>query len=102
MLNEGYTLAFIAEDDKALAAVGFRYLNFLYLGKHFYIDDLTTLPSERGKGYGSKLIDFVVNLARERGYSAVTLDSGYARFDAHRLYLNKGFRLNAHHFVMEL
>jgi GNAT superfamily N-acetyltransferase len=98
MILEGYTLAFIEEDAKAIAAVGFRYLQFLYNGKHFYIDDLSTLPEYRGKGYAGKLLDFVVEKAKANGYKAVTLDSGYLRFDAHRLYLNKGFTLNCHHF----
>ena len=98
MLAEGYTLAFIEENEKAVAAVGFRYLQFLYNGKHIYIDDLSTLPAFRGKGYASILLDFVIDTAKEKGYTAVTLDSGYQRFDAHRLYLNKGFTLNCHHF----
>ncbi|MBS1936158.1 MAG: GNAT family N-acetyltransferase, partial [Bacteroidetes bacterium] len=79
-------------------ATGFRYLQFLYNGKHIYIDDLATLPSSRGKGYAGELLDYVINLAKEKGYKCVTLDSGYQRFDAHRLYLNKGFTLNCHHF----
>ena len=98
MILEGYTLAFFEGDGKAVAAVGFRYLQFLYNGKHFYIDDLSTLPEYRGKGYAGKLLDFVVEKAKANGYKAVTLDSGYQRFDAHRLYLNKGFTLNCHHF----
>jgi GNAT superfamily N-acetyltransferase len=98
MIREGYTLAFIEEDAKAVAAVGFRYLQFLYNGKHFYIDDLSTLPEYRGKGFAGQLLDFVIDKAKESGYKAVTLDSGYQRFDAHRLYLNKGFTLNCHHF----
>ena len=102
MITEGYTLAYIEEDTKAVAAVGFRYLQFLYNGKHFYIDDLSTLPESRGKGYAGKLLDFVIDKAKEKGYEAVTLDSGYARFDAHRLYLNKGFSLNCHHFSKKI
>ena len=98
MILEGYSLAFIEEDAKAIAAVGFRYMQFLYNGKHFYIDDISTLPEYRGKGYAGKLLDFVVEKAKANGYKAVTLDSGYLRFDAHRLYLNKGFTLNCHHF----
>jgi GNAT superfamily N-acetyltransferase len=98
MITEGYTLAYIEENGKAAAAIGFRYLQFLYNGKHIYIDDLSTLPASRGKGYGGKLLDFVSDKAKEKGYKVVTLDSGYQRFDAHRLYLNKGFTLNCHHF----
>ena len=66
MMNEGYQLAFIEEHGKAVAAIGFRYQQYLYNGKHFYIDDLSTMPESRGKGYGGKLVDYVVALAREK------------------------------------
>ena len=102
MIGEGYILAFIESDEKAVAVVGFRYLQFLHNGRHFYIDDLTTLPECRGKGYGSKLLDFVAEKARARGFKVITLDSGYQRNDAHRLYLNKGFILSSHHFLKNL
>jgi GNAT superfamily N-acetyltransferase len=102
MFTEGYQLAFVKEGEKAVSAVGFRYLQFLYNGKHFYIDDLSTLPEARGKGYAGKLIDYVVELARQKGYDYVTLDSGYHRVNAHRLYLNKGFTLASHHFSKKL
>jgi len=98
MITEGYTLAFIEEDAKAAAAIGFRYLQFLYNGKHIYIDDLSTLAASRGKGYAGKLLDYVADKAKEKGFKVVTLDSGYTRLDAHRLYLNKGFTLSTHHF----
>jgi GNAT superfamily N-acetyltransferase len=102
MMSEGYTLAFIESEDRAVAAVGFRYLQFLVIGKHFYIDDLSTLPEYRGNGYGGKLLDFVVEKANFNGFKYVTLDSGYQRIDAHRLYLNKGFTLSSHHFSKTL
>lgn len=102
MMQEGYQLAFIEENGRAAAAIGYRYLWFLYNGKHFYIDDLVTLPEHRGKGYAGALLDFVANEARERGFDTITLDSGHHRFDAHRLYLNKGFNITAHHFVKKL
>ena len=102
MMSEGYQLAFIEEVGKAIAAVGFRYLQYLFNGKHFYIDDLSTLPESRGKGYAGMLLDYVIELARQKDYKCVTLDSGYARHDAHRLYLNKGFVLVSHHFSKSL
>ncbi len=102
MMAEGYELAFIEENNKAVAAVGFRYLQLLYNGTQYYIDDLTTLPESRGRGYAGRLLDFVETLAREKGFNTVTLDSGHQRFDAHRLYLNKGFKIVAHHFSKTL
>lgn len=55
-----------------------------------------------GKGYGGMLLDYVTALAKEKGYKGITLDSGYTRFDAHRLYLKKGFTLASHHFSKPL
>jgi GNAT superfamily N-acetyltransferase len=102
MKREGYQLAFIEENGEAVSIIGFRYLQFLFAGKHIYIDDLSTLPECRGKGYGGTLLDFVFNYASKKGYETVTLDSGYQRADAHRLYLNKGFTISSHHFMKKL
>lgn len=107
MIGSGYTLAFIPDGagegspggGRAAAAIGFRELHFLLHGKHIYIDDLTTLPSARGKGYGGMLLDYVFGVARARGMKVVTLDSGPTRHDAHRLYLNRGFTIASHHFL---
>lgn len=102
MLAEGYKLAFIEKDGIAAAAIGYRHQNFLYNGKHIYIDDLVTLPAYRKQGLAAALLDFVDAEARAHGYKCVTLDSGHHRSDAHRLYLNKGFVINCHHFFKNL
>jgi ribosomal protein S18 acetylase RimI-like enzyme len=103
MMTEGYQLAFIeGENGYAASVVGFRYLQFTFNGKHFYIDDLSTLPEARGLGYGGALIDHVGELAKQKGYAFVTLDSGHQRFAAHRLYLNKGFTIASHHFSKKI
>ncbi len=102
MMEEGYELAFIEENGIAAAAIGFRYQQKLFDGKQIYVDDLTTLEEHRGKGYAGHLLDHVFDLARQRGYACVTLDSGPQRHDAHRLYLNKGFRISSMHFSKEL
>ena len=98
MFSEGYNMAYIEENGKAVSVIGFRQLQFLFNGRHIYIDDLSTLTAYRGKGYGGKLIDYVSNLAKEKGYEVVTLDSGYQRYPAHRLYMNKGFVIVGYHF----
>jgi GNAT superfamily N-acetyltransferase len=102
MIAEGYQLAFIEENGKAVSAIGFRYQQYLFNGKHFYIDDLSSLPESRGKGYGNSLLNYVTDLAREKGYKVITLDSGPARHDAHRLYLNNGFTISSMHFTKNI
>lgn len=99
LMNEGYQLDYIEEEGKAVSAIGYRYVQYLFNGRQFYIDDLSTLPDYRGKGYGGRLLEHVFKLAQKKGYKYVSLDSGYQRHDAHRLYLDKGFILASHHFI---
>lgn len=52
MFEGGYKLAFIEQNEKVVAFIGYSHLQFLYNHKHIYIDDLCTLPEARKKGYG--------------------------------------------------
>lgn len=102
MKKEGFHLVYITDDNKAVAAMGFRTTEMFYRGKSVYVDDLITLPEYRSKGYGAKLIDWVVQYAKDHQCEQVHLDSGVQRFDAHRFYLRKKFNISSHHFEMKL
>ncbi len=97
-MKENYRIRYILEDKEAVSFIGYRILNMFHSGRTLYIDDLSTLPGLRGKGYASQLLDIVFSLAEEKNCQTVSLDSGVHRHDAHRLYLNKGFIISSHHF----
>lgn len=102
MQQEGYVLAYVEADGQIVAVAGYRRLTFLFSGRIIYIDDLSTLPEHRGRGYASLLLDHVRDMARAEGRSRVTLDSGHARYVAHKLYLHKGYQIIGHHFELQL
>lgn len=102
MLDEGYRLIYIEENGKAVSFCGYRITTMLHRGRSVYIDDLCTLPEARGKGHGKALLNFVQNQAEKEELQSIHLDSGHHRHDAHRLYLNFGFKITSHHFAMEL
>ncbi len=64
-------------------------------------DDLSTVASARRQGFAGQLLAWIHNEADRLGCSQVHLDSGVGaeRQSAHRLYLNTGYVINAHHFV---
>lgn len=101
-LEDGYHLAFIKDEEKVRALAGFRFLEFLAWGKVVYIDDLVSDMATRKKGYGKKILSWVINEAKKAKYDQVHLDSGPQRHDAHRLYLNHGFKIIGHHFALDL
>ncbi|MEZ0610757.1 GNAT family N-acetyltransferase [Fibrella sp. WM1] len=104
--HERFSVAFVdlGDETDAPAVITFRKMTLLVSGKTIYIDDLSTLPAARGNGYAGALLDFVIDHARQAGYQMVSLDSGHGenRADAHRLYLNKRFRISSHHFSLPI
>jgi GNAT superfamily N-acetyltransferase len=102
MLDEGYKMIFIEEDGKGVSFCGYRIVTMLHRGRSIYVDDLCTLAEARGKGYGRKLLDCVMEEAKKEDLQSIHLDSGHHRYDAHRLYLNSGFRITSHHFAKQL
>jgi GNAT superfamily N-acetyltransferase len=96
-----YKLAY-AVDGEVKAVTGFRVSECLAWGKFLYVDDLVSLTGERSKGYGGLLLDWLIEYAKNKGCDQFHLDSGVQRFDAHRFYLNKRMKIEAHHFSMVL
>jgi GNAT superfamily N-acetyltransferase len=76
--------------------------HYLAWGKVLYIDDLVTHPDEKNKGMGGALLDWLLEQAKQQACDEVHLDTGFQRHDAHRLYLNKGFKLACHHMSVAL
>jgi GNAT superfamily N-acetyltransferase len=99
---EGCQLAFLQKEERVRAVAGFRFLEFLAWGKVLYIDDLVSDAQARKYGYGGRLLKWTVNQAKQSQCDQVHLDSGPQRHDAHRLYLNHGFKIIGHHFALEL
>jgi GNAT superfamily N-acetyltransferase len=103
---EGYRLigSFKENEPLALAVAGFRLVHNLAWGDCLYVDDLSTLPEAQREGRGRALLDWLFEEAGRLGCDQLHLDSGVGleRADAHRLYLNAGLRITAHHFAREV
>ena len=104
MQSRGYHLIYIEENGQAHAAAGYRFTEHLLWGKSIYIDDISTLPEARGKGFATALLDKIAMIARNNGCKEVHLDSGSnpGRYDAHRLYLKSGYYITSFHFALKL
>ena len=63
-----------------------------------WIPDLIVTESARGRGAARALLEEAERRARERGCWALTLESGYERRDAHRLYAAFGMENQGYYF----
>lgn len=100
--KNGYRLAYIDDGGKVAAVAGFRFSETLAWDKLLYVDDLITDKDKRSKGYGDKLIDYLVELAKDTGCKTFHLDSGVWRYAAHRFYFRKRLTISCYHFELEL
>ena len=104
--GEGYRLVGVFEDETPHAAAvgGFRVGHMLAWGRYLYVDDLSTLPEARRRGYGMQLLEWLREEAERLGCEQLHLDSGVGadRIDAHRLYFKAGLAINSFHFARRL
>ena len=88
-------------DGEIKAVAGFRISEWLAAGKYLEIDDLVATGSERSKGYGGELFDWLVEHAKRNNCDQVRLVSRVTRLDAHRFYLKKQMKLEAYYFSLQ-
>ncbi len=99
LMHGGFQLAYLREQQQVACVAGFRISKNLFLGKHLYIDDLSTLDSHRSKGHGEKMMIWLRDLAKAKGCNAIHLDSGVQRHRAHKFYLNRNMVISSYHFL---
>lgn len=89
MHKQGYHLIGLEVDDTLVAVAGVNILTNFYNLKFLFVYDLVTVESERSKGYGEQLMNFIHEYAKNQGCSHVTLESALHRTEAHRFYEEK-------------
>ena len=100
--REGYRLAMLVDENRVAAVAGYRIGHNLAWKKYLYVDDLVTDGSQRSRGYGRQLMDWLARTARDAGCDELHLDSGVQRFAAHRFYLRYGMDITSHHLRIGL
>lgn len=63
-----------------------------------YIYAMVVDEKQRGKGYGTQLINEVIARSKKQGMKRVELDSGFQREKAHEFYQKLGFEKRAYLF----
>ncbi len=102
MQSEGYALAFVTTSARVVAVAGYRIKRTLFCDRFLYVDDLATISTDRSKGYGAFLLEWLKDRARAEGCAALHLGSATYRKDAHRFYERNGLQTAALHFQTAL
>lgn len=100
--RDGYLLAVVIKEGCVVAAAGFRVGEKIPWGRHLYVDDLVTVPTERSKGFGSALLTWLKQYGRDAGCGQLHLDSAAHRKETHRFYEREGLVPASLHFRCDL
>ena len=82
----------LAEADGALVGLASVYVDIpsIRFGTRCWLEDLVVTSAQRSTGVGGRLLNAAAGWAREQGCTHLELDSGNARKDAHRFYVDQG------------
>lgn len=87
--KQEYKLFALYDNQKVVAVTGFMPMVTLYNGRFIWVCDLVTDSTQRSRGYGQELLEYVHDWSYEYGFKIVSLSSGVQRKDAHRFYENR-------------
>ncbi|RKS75364.1 acetyltransferase (GNAT) family protein [Motilibacter peucedani] len=96
---QGLRLTAAYVEGRCVGVAGWRVVALTWLGRKLYVDDLVTAEGERSSGVGKALLDELEARARAAGCTALDLDSGVQRADAHRFYMRERMSISAFHFT---
>ncbi|MEE2691650.1 MAG: GNAT family N-acetyltransferase [Pseudomonadota bacterium] len=99
---DGAGLCVLESDGRPRALGLWRAYHTTYAGRRFYVDDLVAEESERGKGWGGKMLAHLESKARALDCDVFALDSGVQRNLAHRFYFRAGLTIIGFSFARHL
>ncbi len=104
VFNRGYTsetdeLFCAVLDDTIIGFCAYAIVNNLWQeGCISYVYAMVVDEQQRGKGYGTNLIQAAIGKSKQQGMKRIELDSSFHREKAHEFYLKLGFEKRAYLF----
>jgi len=92
LIRDPHAVLIVAKDDDRIIGMGTLYLNQKIGKLSSYIEDVIVDSAYRGQGIGSKIVDALIEAAREKNALSITLTSRSERAAAHALYEKHGFK----------
>lgn len=65
------------------------------------VEDVAVIAEHQGKGIGKKMMEFALQIAKEKGCYKLTLSSNLRREAAHAFYESLGFTKHGYSFLIE-
>jgi hypothetical protein len=101
-IAQGYRLLALESGGRVRSLAGYRLLDYLWVGRAMYVDDLVTDEASRSQRFGDTIFAELKRIAVADGCVELHLDSGVHRAQAHRFYFRQKMAIDDFHFVLKL
>lgn len=99
-----YFRCLVAENSQkeiiGIASYFFAY--YTWVGKSLYLDDLVVMQSYRGQGVGAKLLDAIINIAKQENCKRVRWLVSDWNHSAIEFYKKRGVEMDTESYVCDL
>jgi GNAT superfamily N-acetyltransferase len=79
--------------ETVLGVAVYRLFENTVSGRRFYVDDLIADETQRSRGVGHMLMEYLQIEAKRRGATSFELESGTQRLQAHKFYFREGMTI---------
>jgi GNAT superfamily N-acetyltransferase len=98
--QNGYRLAAVWSGDRVVACAGYNIVENLIRGRYLHVEELITTRTERSNRIGQRLLQALIQEARDLDCQALALECGLPNSGAHRFYFREGLRISAFRFAV--
>lgn len=88
LIARDYHLMGLILEDKIVCVAGYVLQPHIERGTEFWLHDLVTLPTERSKGYGVCMMQYLERVAMDKGCTRLILHTRLERLRAQNFYKN--------------
>jgi ribosomal protein S18 acetylase RimI-like enzyme len=99
MLAGGYGAVAVFDGKTIVALSGFWIRTRFWCGKQLDIDNVIVDKAYRGKGLGTRMNEWLENLAKKESIELIVLDSYATAHKAHAFYHRQGYGITGYHFT---
>ena len=99
-----YFRCLVAENDQGeiIGIASYFFAYYTWVGKSLYLDDLVVKQSERGQGIGSKLLDAIINIAKQENCKRVRWLVSEWNHPSIEFYKKRGVEMDTESYVCDL
>jgi GNAT superfamily N-acetyltransferase len=98
--QQGYRLAAAWDGDRIVACAGYQVQENLIRGRYLHVHELVTTQGARSSGIGQRLLQALIQEARDQNCQALILECGLPNPRAHSFYFREGLRITAFRFAV--